>query len=165
VQAAAADGDYEEADKHLAALIDQVAQDRSPSEMMRLLGLLKPREGAPPLSMGEMLGLSLGHLLLESAPAAAGNFWQVRRLLPAYTQFGQTSGLSLRLLERQTDLRTVRGLLALEAGRVNDARRELEAVLAAGRAPGAGADAPVRFYFRGSHLAGACLDMLTPYAK
>jgi tetratricopeptide (TPR) repeat protein len=165
VQMAAADGDYAAADKHLAEILEHVGQDASPAEMMRLLGLLKPREGAPPLALGEMLGLSLGQLLLEVAPAAAGNFWQMRRVPPAYSQFGQTTGLAHSLRERQADLRTVRGWLALEAGRVDDARRELEAVVAEGRAPGDRPDAPLRSSFRSAHLADACLGMLRAYAK
>jgi hypothetical protein len=165
VQVAAADGDYEAADKHLAELLEHAGQDSSPSEMMRMLGLVKRREGAPPLAVGEMLALSMGQLLLELAPAAAGNLWQIRRILPAYAQFGSTSGLAQGLLERRSDLRTVRGWLALEAGRLDDARHELEAVVAAGRAPGDRPDAPLRTSFRSVHLADACLSLLRPYAK
>jgi tetratricopeptide (TPR) repeat protein len=165
VQMAAADGDYEAADKHLAEILEHVGQDGSTSEMMRLLGLLQPREGAPPLSLGEMLGLSVGQLVLELAPAAAGNLWQIRRVPPAYGQFSQTTGLARGLLERQADLRTVRGWLALEAGRLDDARRELEAALAAGRAPGDRPDAPLRAYFRSTHLAAECLERLRSNAK
>jgi hypothetical protein len=162
VQLAAADGDYAAADKHLEALLSAAAQDARPSEMMRLLGLFKPQQGGPRLTLGEMLALSMGQTLLEAAPAAAGNLWQMRRLPPAINQFDQTTKLTLPVLGAQADLHAIRGLLALEAGRVGDARRELETVLAAGRPAG---DRGLRLVFRSTALAEACLDMLRPYAK
>lgn len=162
VQMAAADGDYEAADRHLQELLDAAAKDPTPSEVMRRLGLLKPKEGQAPLSVGEMLGLSLGQMLLEATPAAAGNIWQVRRLPPALNQFDQTTKVTLPVLGGAADLHAVRGWLALEAGRVGDARRELEAARAAGRPAG---EKGVQLIFRGTPLAEACLDLLRSQAK
>jgi hypothetical protein len=169
VQAAAADGDYEAADQHLAALIDGFGPTPSLSVVMRpLLGLLPAREGAPSPSVMDAQALATGHLLLEASPAATGNIVQACRLGLASARFGQTIVLSsvlLERLERQTNLRAVRGWLALEAGRVGDARREFEAVLAACRAPGDGPDAPLRLHFRSAPLAQVCLEILRQYDK
>ncbi len=162
VQVAAADGDYEAADRLLQAFLEAATQDPRPSEMMRRMDLLKPKEGQPPLTLGEMLGLSMAQAILESAPAAAGNLWQLRRLPPAYHQFDLTTRLTGPVLGGRADLHAVRGALALEAGRLDDARREMEAVLALGRPAGEGG---IRFVYRCTALAEACLDLLRPHAK
>jgi hypothetical protein len=162
VQLAAVDGDYEAADKHLAELLDFVAS--AASAQLGMIGMYQPRAGAPPLSKDEMFALGAGQLLLEQTAATRG-IWETWRLPPAFAKLGATNGIALGLLEQETALHTIRGWLALEAGRVDDARRELEAALEVGRVPSGKAGMAVQHYVRSTPLAATLLELLRENAK
>jgi hypothetical protein len=111
---AAACGDYAAADAELEVLSDQVRQVRTSPEQ------LVPLRAAVALRIG---GAVLARPVPVAGPAAlAGS---------AFQEFDAVRPLAgpIDLLRQEADIRVLRGLLALESGDVESARRHLRAAL------------------------------------
>ncbi|HEX5269456.1 MAG TPA: hypothetical protein VFW33_03165, partial [Gemmataceae bacterium] len=136
----AATGDYAVADKDLNSLT-------AAAEM-------KPGSSGVAVEMRDALALALASLV-ASGPLPDGSI-ALPGLLFQYTQFRVRAAAILGALSGEADLAVLRGLLALEAGRTDDAARHFREALAfwddgSGRG---------RLNFPGRAAARTCLDWL-----
>ena len=126
VEAAAALGDYGEADRWLEALQKKMVRPAVLVQALGQFGVIRDDPGlAAEAKTPELAALLMGHLVLREAPSALGAVW-----LQPNTRNGLLSvagGQVAGLLGLQSDLDAVRGWLALEAGRTADARERLSA--------------------------------------
>jgi hypothetical protein len=132
IQRAAAVGDYDEADGLLKEIL-------TPG-------------GKPAPEASAMLAQVVGHELLWDAPLAAGMPWQVVRQTPFLIGLPPNRDVFLAVgmqsaaerLQQETDVRALRGWLALEAGHPTEARAEFQQVFERCRPVRPGPDLPLR---------------------
>lgn len=146
-QLGAASGDYDKADKHLAACLEPLTKGQQYSIALAQLGIV-------PGSMAEQEGNAAtfsawlaGHVLLNHTRNAARLPWHQVRQLPGVVFLRELPyplnwyddvliqegrGFLLDQQQRQSDLWTLRGWLALEAGRVKEAQEHVDKALALG---------------------------------
>jgi tetratricopeptide (TPR) repeat protein len=140
VQLAAADGDYAELQRQLEDMQAAQARDAGPQALLRELNVVGADDRLPEgLDLSAATALTVGHVLLQSAPEAAGMPWQLRwplkagpnsrlpllqqspveRLaVPAQREvlLGLTAAEAAAEVGGYADLYALRGWLALEAG-------------------------------------------------
>jgi hypothetical protein len=130
---AAASGDYEQADKGLEQLQQQMSRNQS-LNLYAYLGSLRvvgpPRGEPPPLDVATAVSLLVGYQILQDARPALGLPWQMQPMLQNRFQIlGHVVQLAVNFLGQEADLGVLRGWLALEAGALTDARTQLEQAL------------------------------------
>ncbi len=145
VQAAAATGDYGEADHWLKAIQDKTRRAPGLVIAFQRIGLLGPNKAdVVDMDPASLTALLAGRLALLQAPSAAGAHWMpwlhspipdAPPILDAPSILMATAEVVAESLERQSDLETLRGWLLLEAGRTADARDRFNAALR-GASPG-----------------------------
>jgi hypothetical protein len=139
VQLAAGCGDYAEADRYFAELLKQVTRNPGVYQTLVELDILPYKKHAGKSGgAGELAGLAVGHALLQEATQAARFPWQILRHLPITLQgpyrlrppvrlltLRLAGDVCRRVLGQEADLRVLRAWLALEAGDIETADREL----------------------------------------
>jgi hypothetical protein len=109
IKLAAASGDYEQADKDLAHVQEQLAHHSS--------------------GIGTTVASIVGQQLLQAASFANGSPWQKWVAFERYVSLVQIAQMAQETLGQEADIATLRGWLALEAGANADARTHLEHAL------------------------------------
>jgi hypothetical protein len=130
IKLAVASGDYEQADKLLAQVQQQLAHNPGPYLFLLQMGLMKEVVGEPPnMDVETAVGLLLGHQILQQAPLATGAPWQLPVVMQRDALLFQTVQLARQVIGQEADMAVLRGWLALEAGANADARAHLEHAL------------------------------------
>jgi hypothetical protein len=147
--AAAATGDYAEADRRLEEMQKELSKNYRLAAMLReLMQENDKSDVAQELNVPTASALLVGWLVLREAPNAAGMPWQLYnqvplKLTPQARPLPATREILLALssseltatMGQEADATTVRGWLALEAGDVKAARGHFEKALALGWPP------------------------------
>jgi tetratricopeptide (TPR) repeat protein len=138
-QAAAADGDYAEAQRLLGDAQADWARARvgRPAEMSHGLALVGSEEKlSPDLDLSAVGALTVGRALLMEAPAATGMPWQLHWDIPDRDVLLVVAARAVAGdLGRTADLDVLRGWLALEAGDTGAAAEFFDRVLAVNPPP------------------------------
>jgi hypothetical protein len=153
---AAGQGDYGAADGHLKTLLERAGHNPQWPEALIHLHVAGPvRARALPPDAAVLVGLMAGHSLLQEAPRAAGlapfGLWFPGR----QALLGNASDMTVAHLRQRTDLHAVRAWLALEAGDIEEARRQVDRALELARV-GAG----TTLLLPSRNLALLCRDLL-----
>ncbi len=152
VEAAAAQGDYAEADHWLEEIEKKMRRAAPLMTALPLLGVYGPNEpGLHEPDTRSLTGLLVGHLVLRQAPAVNG-LWMSLPLADAGGVIQEVGESIVEPLSREADLEAIRGWLALEAGDVPAAQQRLDEALK--RAPAG--EVP----FRAASLALLCRELL-----
>jgi hypothetical protein len=114
-QLAAVSSDYDDAAAHLLEMSRQVST--------------VPMPGRKDVSLSWAAGVLLGQTVLEAAPMGPGSS-------PDLELFRGSMGLVAAGVRRQLPVNLLRGLLALEAGRTNEARDRFREIVSVARAAG-----------------------------
>lgn len=134
VQLGAAIGDYHMADKALENCLAAVSKQQPYASVLADLDLVPAAFAAKPIDGGTMAGIMVGSALLREAQQAAGLPWQIVRHLPLrlHPPHGpkppgsmvamRGAQLLWQVKDQEASLWAVRAWLALEAGRVSEAR-------------------------------------------
>ena len=133
VQVAAGVGDYAEADRWLKALQEKTRRSPRLLMMFQQLGLLGAHAvDVADLEPSALTALLVGDLVLREAPFATGTarlHAPLPSLLDPQSMLLATADAIAEPAERQADLETLRGWLALEAGHTVEARERFKDAL------------------------------------
>jgi hypothetical protein len=174
IQLAAGCGDYATADRYFGELLAQATSTRAVYYRLAQLDILSYRQAAARSGGAlDMVALAVGDFLLREATQATRLPWQIRRHFPFPLQppyglrlprsdltWTQAARICIEIVQHEADLRTLRGWLALEAGDIATARRQLDLVMqrtTVSKGPG---DQIRTVVTRSAGLAWLCRDLL-----